>query len=93
MSKELNLGDKVWMHYGPSVLIVGHLIDYSPDYSMVGLSPLPYSVYKKMNTEQKAECPINWFELKGCSYLCHIPEDELKKQDETLDVPKAGFFI
>lgn len=91
MSKELNLGDKVWMHYGPSVLIVGHLIDYSPDYSMVGLSPLPFTVYNKMNTAEKADCPINWFELKACHYICHIPASDLKKQDEALETPHAGF--
>jgi hypothetical protein len=90
MSIELKLGDKVWMHYGPSVLLVGHIIDYSPDYSMVGLSPLPFNEYEKMNLSQKASCPINWCELKACHYICHIPYDELKRQDEAV-APRAGF--
>lgn len=91
MDITLNLGDKVWMHYGPSVLIVGHIIDYSPDYRLIGLSPLPYDEYQKMTLIQKAGCPINWCEVRACHYLCHLNHDELKKQDEIANAPKMGF--
>lgn len=79
------------MHYGPSVLVVGHIIDHSPDYRMVGLSPLPYDVYAKMNGEQKASCPITWCETRACHYLCHIAHDALVRQDEKV-TPRAGFL-
>lgn len=91
MDVELKLGDKIWMHYGPSVLIVGNIIDHSPDYRMIGLSPVPYDVYAKMNEETKATCPISWCETRACHYLCHIPVSELRKRDETV-TPKAGFL-
>ena len=73
MSQELNLGDKIWMHYGPSVLIVGHLIDHSPDFRMIGVSPVPFDDYKKMTITERASCPISWCESVACHYLCSIP--------------------
>lgn len=94
MDVEIKLGDKVWMHYGPSVLIVGHVVDHSPDYRLLGLSPLPFDNYKKMTAEQKASCPVNWCETRACHYLCHISSDDLKKQDEAVEAasPRPGFF-
>ena len=91
MNVELNLGDKVWMHYGPSTLIVGHVIDYSPDYTMIGMSPLPYDEYKEMTLMQRASCPISWCEIRACHYLTHIPYEELKKQEEERKKPTLGF--
>lgn len=88
---EIKLGDKIWVHYGPAILMVGHVIDYSPDYTMFGISPLPYREYEKMTLMQKASCPINWCEVKACHYLCHIPLEELTKQDEAV-TPRAGFL-
>jgi hypothetical protein len=87
---ELSLGDKLWMHYGPSVLIVGYIVEVSPNNDMIGMSPLPFDAYKKMSMEQKASCPISWCETRACHYLCHIPHKELIEQDEKV-VPKAGF--
>lgn len=92
MPKELKLGDKVWMHYGPSVLIVGHIVDTSPDFSMLGFSPLPYDEYHKMTLSQKASCPITWCEVRACHYLCHIPYADLKKQDDDNQSSKLGFI-
>jgi hypothetical protein len=91
MDIELKLGDKVWMHYGPSTLIVGHIIDYSPDFALIGLSPLPYDEYKCMSLSQKAGCPISWCETKYCHYRCHITYNDLKKMDEAAKEPKLGF--
>lgn len=91
MGIELQLGDKIWMYYGPNVLIVGHVIDYSPDYSMVGISPLPYNSYSKMTNEQKASCPISWCETKACHYLCHIPCKQLEEHDIKV-TPRVGFL-
>lgn len=87
---EIQLGDKLWMHYGPNVLIVGHVIDHSPDLRMIGISPLPFDEYKKMSIAERASCPISWCELRACHYLCHTPYVELKQHDERA-VPKAGF--
>jgi len=56
---QLELGCKIFMHYGPNVLIVGHVIDHSPDYQLIGVSMVPYDIYNKMTGEQKASCPIN----------------------------------
>lgn len=90
MDVELKLGDKIWMHYGPSVLIVGHIIDQSPNDQFIGISALPYDEYQKMNHSQKASCPISWCEVRACHYLSHIAYNELKQQDEAI-TPKAGF--
>ena len=91
MSQPLNLGDKIWMHYGPSVLIVGHLIDHSPDYKMLGVSPMPFDDYKKMTITERASCPINWCDAVACHYLCHVPYEELQKHDDLLKSKGAGF--
>jgi len=93
MNIELQLGDKIWMHYGPSVLIVGHIIDHSPDFKMVGISPLPYDNYQKMTSEQKASCPINWCEMRACHYLCHVSAEELKKHDDKVTIQPGFSFI
>lgn len=88
---EVQLGDKIWLHYGPNVLIVGHLVDHSPNHEMIGLSPVPFDEYKKLSTSEKASCPMQWCELKSCHYLCHTSGADMRKQDEKA-VPKAGFF-
>jgi hypothetical protein len=93
MDIELKLGDKVWMHYGPGVLIVGHIIDHSPDYRLVGLSPLPFENYQKMTVEQKAGCPISWCEVRACHYLSHVSSADLKKQDEIVAIKPGFSFI
>lgn len=90
MPKELKLGDKLWMHYGASVLIVGHIVDVSPSETMIGISPLPYDDYKEMTFNERASCPISWCETKACHYLSHVPYDDMKKHDEGLK-PALGF--
>lgn len=91
MSQELHLGDKIWMHYGPNVLIVGHIIDCSPDSRMIGVSQLPFEEYSKMTLIDKATCAISWCETRYCHYLCHVPYEELRKQDEVLSTKPFGF--
>lgn len=91
MSQELNFGDKIWMHYGPNVLIVGYLVDNSPDYKYIGVSPVPYSEYKTMTTSTKASCPINWCDVKACHYLSHIPYQDIEKHDAINQSPRLGF--
>lgn len=90
MGIELNLGDKVWLHYGPTMLIVGHIVDNSPNHNLIGISPLPYNDYKEMNLLEKASCPIGWYESKDCAYICHIPSGDLTKIDNTKEAP-VGF--
>jgi hypothetical protein len=91
MSKELKLGDKVWMHYGPSVIIVGHIVDHSPDYAMLGISPLPYEDYRVMKLSERAGCPISWCDVKSCHYLSHIPREDLEEFDKSVSA-KVGFL-
>lgn len=91
MSKELNLGDKVWIHYGQNVLIVGHLVDHTADFSLVAFSPLPYDDYKEMTSSSKASCPVSWCEVKACHYLSHIPYKEIAEMDEKVKSPRLGF--
>ncbi len=91
MAVQLELGDKVWMHYGPSVLVVGHLVDFSPDYKILGISPVPYEEYKDMDMSQRAGCPISWCETRACHYLSHVLEADLKHQDEKVKPNFIGF--
>lgn len=89
MGASVELGDKIWLHYGSNTLIVGYLVDHSPDNKMIALSPLTYEKYKEMNLVEKAGCPVSWCELRGCSYLCHISFEDLKKAEPAK--PTAGF--
>lgn len=88
---EVKLGDKLWMHYGPNTLLVGHVVDQSPDQRHVAVSPLPFDEYHKMTQLEKAGCPISWCEVKFCHYLCHTAYEDLKKQDEAISNKPAGF--
>lgn len=88
---ELKLGDKIWMYYGPINIIVGHIVDVSPEFSIIGLSALPYDDYKKMTSSEKAGCPVTWCEVEECSYITHVPYETIKKQDEILTFKPTGF--
>jgi hypothetical protein len=81
MDIELQLGDKIWMNYGAQAFIVGYVVDHSPDYSMIALSPLPYDEYDKMSLMEKASAPITWCETKVCSYIAHTKLAEIRKHD------------
>jgi hypothetical protein len=87
---ELKLGDKIWMHFGPSALIVGHVLDHSPDYRYIAISPVPYEAYRKMQLLERAQIPLSWHPIEYCSYICHIPYEDLQKIDQELK-PHAGF--
>jgi len=87
---EVQLGDKLWMFHGPHTLVVGYLVDASPDNKMIAVSPCPYEDYKKMGLSQRATIPVTWFQTKYCTYENHIKAEDLTKLDETLK-PAAGF--
>jgi len=88
---ELFLGDKVWMHYGPNVLVVGHIIDHSPNYQLIGISPVSFDEYKKLSIAERASCPITWCERRACHYLCHTAYQDLKGHDDALSAVGKGF--
>lgn len=88
---QINLGDKIWMNFGPNGLIVGYVLDHSPDYQFVGISPVPYDSFKKMPLVERAQIPISWHDVKYCSYVCRVPYEQLQKIDQALK-PQAGFL-
>jgi hypothetical protein len=89
---QIKLGDKIWMHYGPNALVVGHILDNSPKEDFIGVSPVPFDEYEKMPLMQRAQIPINWFDTRYCTYIDHIPLEDLRKLDKELK-PQAGFRI
>jgi len=74
-------------------LIVGHLVDHSPDFAFVGVCALPFDEYQKLTLEERAGCPITWCETRFCNYLAHEPYHEVKKVDSFVQqrLPRAGF--
>lgn len=90
MSIELKHGDKIWMDYGPG-LVVGHILESSPDNRLIGISPVPYDEYKKLPLMSRSQMPVTWFDVKYCTYRCHIAYEDLQKLDESLK-PKTGFI-
>ena len=90
---ELKLGDKLWINYGPNAIVVGHLVDSSPDNTLIGLSPVPYAEYIKMSSSEQASCPISWFETYACTYRCHIPFEDIQQKDSGLKPSAVGFGL
>jgi hypothetical protein len=92
---EVNIGDRIWMYGGGSaILIVGYILEASPDNEFIGVSPVPYDDFKKLTIMQRANIPINWCPLKYCNYVAHIPYAQIAALDNELEAakPRGGFL-
>jgi hypothetical protein len=90
--KEVKVGDRIWMYCGPVALIVGHILEQSPDGSHISVSPIPYDEFVKLPLMQRANIPVNWCPLKLCSYVAHIPHEELKNIDKEIESKRVSGF-
>ena len=91
---EVNIGDRIWMYGGMATLIVGYVLEMSPNGEFIGVSPIPFDEFKKLTLTQRANIPINWCPLKYCSYVAHIPYEQITALDKELDAakPRGGFL-